>query len=87
MKRDDYDLTFKEAGDKSYTARADGKPGAKVWIVTKRSQNSTPLGVERVAAYFREELARAHAAKLVGSEGCLIGLETINVLDLPPGAK
>jgi hypothetical protein len=54
----------------------------KVWIVTTRSHNSTALGVQRVAAYFSEKSAREHAAKLVGSNE-LIGLETIDVLDLP----
>lgn len=70
------------AGDEQYTARVDGKATA-VWIVTTRAQNSTPLGVKRVAAYFSEKLARAHAAKLVGGDD-LIGLETINILDQYP---
>ena len=74
------------AGNKQYVARADGKPGATLWIVTTQSPNSTSLGVKRVAAYFGEELARAHAAKLVGN-GDLIGLETIDVLDLPPNQQ
>lgn len=60
----------------------DDAPRTKLWIVTTQSPNSTPLGVKRVAAYFAEELARAHAAKLVG-HGELIGLETIDVLDVP----
>lgn len=77
------DFKHAYAGDMQYIARADGKPGAKLWVVTKQPPNSTPLGVKRVAAYFAEGLARAHAAKLVGN-GDLIGLETIDVLDLPP---
>lgn len=77
------ELKHEYAGNAQYVARADGKPGATVWIVTTQSPNSTGLGVKRVGAYFGEALARAHAAKMVGN-GDLIGLETIDVLDLPP---
>lgn len=67
------------AGKMQYVTRGDGKKH-KVWIVTARDHNSTSLGVQRVAAYFSEALARAHAAALVGER--LIGLESIDVLDL-----
>ena len=79
------DFKHAYAGDAQYVARADGKPSATLWVVTKQSTNSTPSGVKRVAAYFSEHLARSHAAKLVG-HGELIGLETIDVLDLPTNA-
>lgn len=80
------DFKHAYAGDAQYVARGDGKPGAVLWIVTKQSANGTPIGVRRVAAYFSEHLARSHAAKLVGG-GELIGLETIDVLDLPPSGS
>jgi hypothetical protein len=74
------------AGNMQYVARADGKPWGTLWIVTTQNPNSTPLGVKRVAAYFSEALARAHAAQLVRA-GVLIGLENIDVLDLPPNER
>ena len=80
----DPDYKHAWAGDKQYVARGDGKQ-TKVWIVTTQARNATPQGVKRVAAYFSEKLARAHAAKLVGAE--LIGLESIDVLDLPHNAS
>lgn len=71
------------AGNAPYTARGDGKPGAKVWVVIKQLRNSTPDTAVSVAAYFREELARAHVAKLVADDNYMIGLKTFDVLDLP----
>lgn len=76
------DFKIAKAGSAEYMARGDGQPFATLWIVTTQQQNSTPQGVKRVAAYFSEKLARAHAASLVG-KGDLIGLETIDVLDTP----
>lgn len=55
-------------------------PSHKLWIVYKRYETGK---IERVAAYFSEENARARAAKLVGKDGALIGLETIDVFDEP----
>ena len=52
----------------------------KLWIVFKQY----PTGkIERVAAYFSEDAARERASRLVGKDECLVGLETIDVLDAP----
>ena len=58
------DLKRAFAGEAEYVAPGDGAPFAKLWVVTKQHPNSTQLGIKRVAAYFNEKLARAHAASL-----------------------
>jgi hypothetical protein len=71
-------VRLKAIGGSQYRAGPDGQ---KVWVIYKQ----WPTGkVERVAAYFHEGLARSHAGTLVGMDGALIGLETIDVLDQAP---
>jgi hypothetical protein len=55
-------------------------PALRVWVVYKQWPTNK---VERVAAFFQESNAREFAAKLVGKDGALIGLETITVHDEP----
>lgn len=82
-----HDFKQAYAGDQQYRARGDGKPGAKVWIVVAQHPNGTPDTASRVAAYFREDLARAHGAKLLGVDSRMVRLESIEVLDLPETAR
>lgn len=71
-------VELKTIAGKQYIA---GPEGQKLWVVYKR----WPTGkIERVAAYFTESLARAHAGDLVGKDQALIGLETIDVKDALP---
>jgi hypothetical protein len=72
------EVQLKTIYGKKYIAAPEGQ---KIWIVYQQ----WPTGkIDRVAAYFMEDLARTHAASLVGRDRCLIGLETIDVLDAAP---
>jgi hypothetical protein len=75
----DYKMAW--AGDEQYVAPGDDTKKARVWIVYVR----WPTGkIDRDAAYFSEKLARAHAAKLVGVKDATIGLESVQINDIPP---
>lgn len=68
-------VELKTVAGKQYIPAPEGQ---KVWVVYKQ----WPTGkIDRVAAYFTEALARAHAGDLVGKDQALIGLETIDVMD------
>jgi hypothetical protein len=59
-------------------------PSHNLWVVYKHWPTNK---IERVAAFFQEDNARAHAATLVGKDGATIGLETIPVHDEPENDK
>jgi hypothetical protein len=71
------DVKLEKVAGKEYIA---AKPGTKLWVVYKQWPTNK---IDRVAAYFTESLARAHAGELVGKDQALIGLETIDVKDKP----
>lgn len=74
-------VQMKTVAGQSYIA---GPEGLHLWIVCKH----WPTGkIDRVAAYFTESIARAHAGDLVGKDNATIGLETIPVMDTPAGGK
>lgn len=73
------EVRLKQVAGVEYIAAPEG---LGLWIVCK---HWTGGRVDRVAAYFSEKLARAHAGELVGKEDrVLIGLEFFPVKDAPP---